>query len=173
MDFGYNPKRRDQKSMDSELPNSLPTPVYLGCDPTKPEWRPASCPWGPAPPTGGTDPSPAISSIKCKQVSAPRPVSSLCSRPARPRPPGDLYARATTLHAKNTQRTRQELLLLPLGKVVAFTTPGELRRKSHHPFPTSRNPFLCRIRRPPRERKTLGSNPACDGNVPGRVIPVT
>ena len=29
------------------------------------------------------------------------------------------------------------------------------------------------LRRPPRERKIRGSNPACDGICPGRVIPVT
>ena len=29
------------------------------------------------------------------------------------------------------------------------------------------------LRRPPRERKIRGSNPACDGIFPGRVIPVT
>ena len=29
------------------------------------------------------------------------------------------------------------------------------------------------LRRPPRKRKTRGSNPTCDGIFPGRVIPVT
>ena len=29
------------------------------------------------------------------------------------------------------------------------------------------------LRRPPRDRKTRGSNPACGGIFPGRVIPVT
>ena len=29
------------------------------------------------------------------------------------------------------------------------------------------------LRRPPRERKIRGSNPACDWIFPGRVIPVT
>ena len=29
------------------------------------------------------------------------------------------------------------------------------------------------VKRPPREQKIQGSNPACDGIFPGRVIPVT
>ena len=33
--------------------------------------------------------------------------------------------------------------------------------------------FKLRAWRPPQERKTWGSNPACDGIFPGRVIPVT